>query len=527
MDTEFLENRLFTAMQEAHIPGMAVAVIEAGDIVYLNGFGYTSSENGSRLPINRNTLFRIGSVTKPLTAMLIMRLVEEGKLSLDKPIGDYLPWLKILDYRADREVTLRMLLSHVSGLPTRLSYQSRWYSLQDYIEQVIPNIRFVAPPGMLYYYSNLGYNLAACVAEVVTDSTYADLMDEYVFSPLKMNDTTFDILEAMTHPLALSHELDEEGRVQVKRPFIDNPNQHPAGFAMSSVMDLTSFMMMQLQDGRYAGAQILSQESVKAMQTKQAERYAARQAGYGLGLRSYNYKGIRLIGHNGAIHKYGAMMWMCPDEQMGVAMLYNRAPNFWDTATEIIHAIFDKTLNLTRTEEVSTVPMRPTMWEGYTGTYLGDRVGLVQIIASDKYLKVQVNDQAPLLLVNTKDNIYMALLDNGKRLAVAFPEEGYIMVNGEMCKRFDYMIQNVTIPEKYEGVFVGDLDTYKLQVGMDRLYLTSEDERREFPCIPVGDKLFACDLGTLEFRSDDMLVWANAFEFTRQTESKPILPHPV
>jgi CubicO group peptidase (beta-lactamase class C family) len=112
-----LEQGIEAKMHESHIPGLALAIVQEHKLIYARGFGVTSVEGGG-IPVTPETLFRIGSITKPLTGTAIMRLVEAGKLDLDIPVKAYIGWFRLSDPEATEHVTLRMLLSHTSGLPT-------------------------------------------------------------------------------------------------------------------------------------------------------------------------------------------------------------------------------------------------------------------------------------------------------------------------------------------------------------------------------------------------------------------------
>src|SRR5438093_8086977 len=115
LNVRALEQRIADAMGAAGVPGLALAVVQGDEVVYARGFGVTSVEDGG-LPVTPQTLFRIGSTTKPLTGTAVMRLVEAGQLDLDRPVRDRLDWFALSEPGAER-VTLRMLMSHTAGLP--------------------------------------------------------------------------------------------------------------------------------------------------------------------------------------------------------------------------------------------------------------------------------------------------------------------------------------------------------------------------------------------------------------------------
>ena len=152
-----LEQQIQSRMQSQAVPGLALAIVKGQDILYTRGFGVTSVEDGG-VPVTPQTLFLIGSVAKPLIGTAIMRLVEAGKLDLDRPIHDYIDWLRFIEAGAERQITLRMLLSHSSGLTSSVKN----FGFQDpdglevYVRTELPTRKFFAPPGkQLYSYSGL------------------------------------------------------------------------------------------------------------------------------------------------------------------------------------------------------------------------------------------------------------------------------------------------------------------------------------------------------------------------------------
>ncbi len=181
-------------MNQVHVPAVVLAVVNEQEIVYSKGYGLTSVEEGG-VPVTPRTLFRIGSVTKPLVATAVMRLVEDGQLDLDQPLTAYINWLHFSDPHAEKRITLRMLLSHTSGLPKDSHSGSRDADgLERNMRQRLPHYNFVAPPGTLYSYANAGFSLLGFIAQTVTGKSFPDVMQEYIFDPLEMSLTTLILL---------------------------------------------------------------------------------------------------------------------------------------------------------------------------------------------------------------------------------------------------------------------------------------------------------------------------------------------
>ena len=185
LNVQRLDERVVESMAASGVPGAAIGVIHEGELIYADGFGRTSAEEGG-IPVSAKTLFRIGSTTKPMTGTVVLSLVEPGLLDLDQPVADYLPWFQLADQSATDAVNLRHLLSHTSGLPTAADLHSSRDpgGLEDYVRHSVPNLSLVARPGKIFCYSNPGVSIAGLVAEVVTGKRYADLVQEIVFDPL-------------------------------------------------------------------------------------------------------------------------------------------------------------------------------------------------------------------------------------------------------------------------------------------------------------------------------------------------------
>ena len=242
-----LEQHIEAEMKAARVPGLALAIVKDQEIIYARGFGVTSVEDGG-LPVTPRTLFCIGSTTKPLTGTAIMRLVEAKKLDLDTPVAEFVPWLTIGSGGIAGHITLRMLLSHTSGLTSAWPcYAPRNLSdLESFIGEWMPQCKLIAPPGRVWSYSNLGIDLAGYIAEVVTGKYYPELMRTLVFEPLEMLCTTYDPTVAMTYPMAYAHDLAKDGVLHVQHQFHQNTVDNPASQAVSTVLDLANFSIMHL-----------------------------------------------------------------------------------------------------------------------------------------------------------------------------------------------------------------------------------------------------------------------------------------
>lgn len=497
-------------MKAGHVPGMALAAVQNGKIVYAQGLGVASVETG--LAVTPDTLFRIGSITKPLTATAIMRLVEASTLDLDRPVREYLPWLAFSDSNAAGKITLRLLLSHSAGLPTDHSPVGRRdpEALEAYVRERLPTFRFIAPPGKLYSYANPGPRLAGYIAQAASGRPYTELMQELVFDPLEMRRTTFDPTVAMTYPLAQSHDLTGDGALAVQHQFAEDASGYPSGFAMSTVLDLANFALMQMGGGRLGGRQILSPRSVAEMQAVQVDRYTATDAAYGLGFFLDTYKGLRRVWHSGDISTFGSKLAMIPSAGVAAVLLVNRTHGFWDRMDEIVDGLLDRLLDLPPGPAPEPPAIEPdrSAWPHFTGSYLGDWTGMATIRATDDRLSLDWNGTI-IPLSAYRDDVYFGRKPGGgAAVSVGFVPEGgqdtrYLMLDSSPCERFEpdrSFRPDPTAWAAYAGRYTGD-DTLTIWVSGGRLMVHSANEGVEMQPVALSNIRFACDVGLLEFQA--------------------------
>lgn len=526
-----LEGHVREAMAQAALPGLAMAVIARGEVVYAQGFGVTS-DTPEAPPVTADTVFRIGSVTKALTAALVMRLAEAGTLDLDLPIIEVVPWLRLHTDAAARVITLRMLLAQTSGLPAALDYAG-WREasgLEAYVRTVLPRLPLVAPPGTIYAYSNPGYNLAGYIAEAAAGVPFADLMQREVFAPLGMAWTTFDPLMAMTWPMSQSFLLDEAGKPYVKRPFVDNTGEYPCGFAMSTVLDLARFVRMHLHGGMADDDRFLGPASVAAMRTAHADQFTLDHRTYGLGLRQRRYKDMTLVGHNGAISKYGAFMWWHPESGVGVVLLTNRGPGFWGAGDRIILSLFDALAGEPATTAPATAtnappPVDPT---DYTGAYIGPNIGLAVIRSDEGQPHMKLNG-VDVALERVDARLYRGVrADNGGVIPVGFagtPASPVLYIDGSACLPVGEPLSPCDAARWAErlGVYAGETDCWRLRIEDDQLWLYSDDDRMELPALPLDERRLVSDFGLFEYVDEDdtpMLIGGGGlWRFYRQVNA--------
>lgn len=323
-----LEQEIQEAMRAARVPGLALAIVWDGEITYARGFGTTCIEEWGR-PVTPQTLFRIGSVSKPLTGTAAMRLVEQGRVDLDCPVQVYVPWLTLSDPAAAARVTLRMLLSHTAGLPhdPRFFERREPQALEACIRDEVPRYPLVAPPGTTYSYSNLGIRIASHVLEVVSGVPFPRLMQALVFDPLDMRRTTYDPTVAMTYPLAQGHTLADGGTLEVAHRYSENAANYGSGQAISTVLDLANFAILHLRQGTFRGRRLLEPASVAEMHRPHVATGAEAGEAYGLTFMLRRRNGDALVCHGGSIPCFVTAFEMAPRDGSAVIMTFNLHPD--------------------------------------------------------------------------------------------------------------------------------------------------------------------------------------------------------
>jgi CubicO group peptidase (beta-lactamase class C family) len=508
-----LEKRIDGRLRAAQVPGLAVAIIHDHEVTYSRGFGVTSVEDDG-LPVTPETLFRIGSVTKPLTGTAVMRLVDRGLVCLDAPVREYLPWFTLSEPGVAERVTVRMLLTHTSGLPisgTPLDPQAVGRvdpeALEARIRQEIPQLRLVAPPGTIWSYSNGAIHTLGHIIEVITGVFYAQAMQELVFAPLDMHRTTFDPTVAMTYPLAQSHDLLEDGSLRVRHRFANFSGHYPSGQAISTVLDLANFALLHLQQGSFRHAQVLSAEAVAEMHRPHVDFFTIPPSGHGLTFFVGACKGFWRVAHGGAIGSFGANFDLLPETGTAVILLYNRRSA--DLAADaLVEEIFD--LLLQWPAEIPPAPVEPARdrWPEYTGVYLGSWAGLAHIAVVDDQLILEWNgDLVPL--TPFRDDLYIGRRQGDEQhVSVGFYPpvvnqtiSPYIVVNAMPCRRIDHEGDASPDPSRlhiYVGTYCG-LKTLHVRVERDQLLVRSQEADGWVLCRLLGDDSFACRYGLLTF----------------------------
>ena len=334
------------ALAEWEVPGVAIAIIKDDRIVLARGYGVR--ELGKPAPVDERTLFAIGSSSKAFTAASIAMLVDDGKLKWDDPATKYLLGFQLYDPYATRELTVRDLLSHRSGLERG---DLLWYASSYDRDEVVRRVRFLKPTWSLrahFGYQNIMFLAAGQIVASTANKTWDDFVRERIFIPLGMTATGTSIKAlASSDDVATPHaKLDDKVQPIAWRN-IDNIA--PAGSINSNVQDMAQWVRLQLGGGVYQSKRLLSSSAVKEMQSPQTiiplegaleKLYSeAHFLTYGMGWFLSDYRGRKVVEHGGAIDGMRAQVGMIPEEKLGLVILTNMNGSVLPQA--LMYRIFD------------------------------------------------------------------------------------------------------------------------------------------------------------------------------------------
>jgi CubicO group peptidase (beta-lactamase class C family) len=317
-------------MEETRLPGLALGIVHGDQVVHLKGFGKADPSGREVTP---QTPFLIASVTKSITALAVMQLVEEGKVELDAPVQSYLPWFRVADPEASAKITVRQLLNHTSGLPSLTGGEYEMVLNTDLGEgaleqrvRALRTTRLIAPPGEVFQYSNAGYATLALVLQAASGESYEHYLQQHIYDPLQMDNSFVSKQEAQRHGMATGYRY----WFGIPRPFEWSYSnaEFGGGFTISSAQDLTHFLIAQLNGGRYGGTQVLSPQGIAelhrpAARTQWGGPASSADESYGLGWFVKETDGVQIVEHSGVAPNFHADLVLVPEGEWGIVLLMN------------------------------------------------------------------------------------------------------------------------------------------------------------------------------------------------------------
>jgi CubicO group peptidase (beta-lactamase class C family) len=322
------------------VPGLGVGIVQDSEIVYARGFGVQSLE--TRVPVTPDSIFCLASIAKCFVATAVMQLVEQGILDLDVPIVQYLPNFRLDDERY-RQVTLRQMLSHTSGMPDMDEAEyDELVAHPEYDEgaperyvRALSSRKIIAAPGERFAYSNIAYNVLGYLITTVTGQTFEDYMKEHILRPAVMPESTFFFPDVSHDRLAVPHLRAPEMIVNPVNPY--HRADAPASFLYSSVVEMCHWAITSLERGFYNGQRILSPESYDQMWTSVTQRGDPPfREEMGLGWTLGHFEGVRTVGHGGGGFGWTCFLALLPENNSAVIVLCNDESSAHDLALQAV-----------------------------------------------------------------------------------------------------------------------------------------------------------------------------------------------
>lgn len=407
------------AARDWRVPGLAIAIVKDDSMVFGRGYGVADLTRPD--PVDLHTRFAIGSTTKAMTSAALGMLVDEGKLSWDDRIIDHLPGFRLYDPYATRELTVRDLLTHRSGLPgTDLLWARGDFSAAEMIRR----LRHVEPSSSFrsqFTYQNVVYAIGGMLVEKISGMPWEDFVRTRIFRPLEMGESEPLVAGIASAPNVATPHANVRDSIRAV-PMGNTDPIASAGSVWSSVGDMAKWMRFMLDSGRVGGKRLLAAPTFSELVTPQirvpVSMYPALALvqphvfGYGLGWFVQDYHGATVWMHTGSINGMSALIGLLPDRRAGVFVLANL-----DHA-ELRHALMYRVLDMYAGNPVrdwSTdlrqllaparaggppEPLRPAQaarpslpLDRYPGSYHDSTYGTVEVTLTDGTLRARFGNQ--------------------------------------------------------------------------------------------------------------------------------------
>jgi CubicO group peptidase (beta-lactamase class C family) len=430
-----LEALITEEMQKTGVPGIAIGIVYRDKPIYLKGYGVR--DVGTSYPVDADTVFQLASLSKPLGSTVIAGLVSDGVVKWDDPIIKYDPGFEMDNPYLTRNVTIRDMYSHRSGLHDHAGdlLEDMGYDRAG----VLYRLRFV-PTGnrfrSQYAYTNFGVTEGGVAAAKAAGKTWEEISEERLYKPLRMISTSSRLSDFLAQPNRARGHVLIDGKWQAK--YQREPDaQSPAGGASSSARDMAQWMRLHLGGGKVDGKQIIAADALAETYRPQMVSNPARDPAtdrtgfYGLGWGvSYDELGRVKLSHSGAFDLGAATtVYLLPSEQLGIVILTNAAPigvaealaqSFLDLATygelkrdwvKLYKQGFAALTTAGRSPiDYSKAPAQPVPGlanDGYVGAYHNDFFGEVEIVAKDGELVMQQGPRkTPFSLKHYNRNVF-------------------------------------------------------------------------------------------------------------------------
>lgn len=297
------------------LPALSIALVEGDDVLWSQGYGFQDAEK--KVPATADTIYRVGSISKLLTDISLMKLVEQGVLDLDAPVVDYLPDFKP-NNTTGKPITLRMLMTHRSGIVRESPVGSYFDPAGPSLDQTVASLNgtpMIYEPDTRTKYSNAAIAVVGAVLESKLSGRHADLVNKEIFEPLQMTSSSFELTPQIDSRLSTAYMWTYDNRRFAAPKFLLGTG--PAGNLYSTVLDLCKFTSLIFNEGKTKRGQVIQPETLKLMTTAQVDSDGKPQS-FGIGFAVGELDGNKKIGHGGAVYGFSTQLEALPDRKLGV-----------------------------------------------------------------------------------------------------------------------------------------------------------------------------------------------------------------
>ncbi len=380
-------------------PGAMIAFVQDGEIVYQKAFGISNKK--TKVPVNTETLFLTASVTKIITTTALLMACEKQGIAVNTPIGNI---LKYLSPKLSL-ITIHEILSMSSGiidyLPTKKIYKE---DVETYLEQYGDKL-VSSQLQSVFSYTNIGHVLAGSLLAEIMESTFFEAIQELIFDPIKMENTTYYESVAKLKYVTSGHIKGARVDHELIYPFIQ-----PAASMFSNVHDLSQFAICFMNDGNIDNQQVISKSVIKKMSTSYTPLGVLHQylgypgSYYNYGLIGFDFKGIHFLGHPGESGSQNILFVMAPTHQAAFILMSNTGSYPFINTFEKMVEIFLPVQNDTTTTYYSEVDLKKYVGKYYKPNIQGNKHDVTEIRSRGKNLFIHFNEEDIYpLMPNGKD----------------------------------------------------------------------------------------------------------------------------
>ncbi|HEY0459810.1 MAG TPA: serine hydrolase [Pyrinomonadaceae bacterium] len=418
-----VEEKVEKRRQELGVPGVSLVIVKDGTVVYAKGLGYKDFEK--KIPVTPDTQFAIGSATKAFTALSVLMSADEGKVNLDDSPKKYLPYFKMKDAETDKNMTVRDLMAHTSGLNrTDLAMVTGRLSRQELI-QVAGLAEPMAKLREKFFYQNIMFAAAGEVTAQVQKMPYEKFIPARIFKPLGMTNSTMSLVEMQkAKDYSFGYEYNFDTKDTRRLPFREIDAVAPAGSINSSARDMAKWITFVMNGGTSDGKRLVSEKGYDEWTKTQMKIAPNGKFNYGLGWFLQDWNGLKVVQHGGNIDGFTSLVAMIPEKRVGFVILINASNS--PLGNELMPVVWENLVgNPNQTQTASVEALQKEV-----GKYRFEQAGFdAEIKIENGKLVAVVPNQPVVTLENVGGRKYKVKEQDG--FFVTFKDDSLLFENPE------------------------------------------------------------------------------------------------